>query len=328
MFWILFLVRFSSVPYFFLPARTEFGEIALRNISFPIFAPLPPFTITFLCYLIGYRFSRYFLLRFLVGIATTCYYPCLTVVRASHAHTHISCYVRKSCHSSMRAGLERYDGNKIYTAGLFPPTFLLWIFVLSTYNCYFQRSLLSEILIFQSLSATWLGVFYQHTHTHTHIHTHKYLRCFFLFALTLTRPNFFRTPLRERNFIRRGNVDTDKIDIKLKGCSSNFFFFFTRSPFRSNQQTKNKNDVTRSQNTLYINSKYICFGLLRSVPTTHRIQDTGRTYFSREEKMCAVFLPTLTLTMYSLIHCLLYPPPFFLSFSSMPVSFFSFWLSV
>ena len=118
-------IFFCSPLFFFLPARTEFGEIALRNISFPIFAPLPPFTITFLCYLIGYRFSRYFLLRFLVGIATTCYYPCLTVVRASHAHTHISCYVRKSCHSSMRAGLERYDGNKIYTAGLFPPTFLL-----------------------------------------------------------------------------------------------------------------------------------------------------------------------------------------------------------
>ena len=134
-------------------------------------------------------------------------------------------------------------------------------------------------------------MFYQHTHTHTHIHTHKYLRCFFLFALTLTRPNFFRTPLRERNFIRRGNVDTDKIDIKLKGCSSNFFFFFTRSPFRSNQQTKNKNDVTRSQNTLYINSKYICFGLLRSVPTTHGIQNTGhRTnlFFKGRKNVCCL----------------------------------------
>ena len=164
-------------------------------------------------------------------------------------------------------------------------------------------------------------MFYQHTHTHTYTYIHTNTCDAFFYSLSHSQDQiFFRTPLRERNFIRRGNVDTDKIDIKLKGCSSNFFFFFTRSPFRSNQQTKNKNDVTRSQNTLYINSKYICFGLLRSVPTTHRIQDTGRTYFSREEKMCAVFLSTPTLTMYSLIPCLLYPPPF-LSFS-MPVSFF------
>lgn len=157
-------------------------------------------------------------------------------------------------------------------------------------------------------------MFYQHTHTHTYTYIHTNTCDAFFYSLSHSQDQiFFRTPLRERNFIRRGNVDTDKIDIKLKGCSSNFFFFFTRSPFRSNQQTKNKNDVTRSQNTLYINSKYICFGLLRSVPTTHGIQNTGhRTnlFFKGRKNVCC--LP-------------LHPHPhdvFFNSLSALSSSFF------